>query len=330
MLNQSHIGLDHRELIRLYREALLREGSYEGLEEKVTNKLTRMMVAQKIEEEIDEKQTNALANALPRLVRFGANMLPVMLIFVGVMLLGSAVMPVVGYYVKTLPQARAEKLVLPIPQENVLDVTPLVVAQSSSEDYLSIDEAEATSKAKRGPVIVDAQLDFTNLSNWFDDQMASELVNRTSLLARQSGEYILEIPDLGIENAVVTIGGVDLEESLIQYPGTSLPGKPGAPVIFGHSLLRQFYNPKESNPRRYNTIFSTIMTLEKGDKIYLNYGDVRYTYVVENKTEVKPSDTFILSQDYGVRQLKLVTCTPEGTYLRRGVVTAQLIRDDEG
>jgi len=328
MAKQSHIGLDHRELIRLYREALLREGSYEGLEKKVASKLTRMMVTQKIEEKIDEKQTNALANALPRLVRFGANMLPVMLIFVGVMLLGSAVMPVVGYYVKTLPQANAEKLVLPIPQEHVLDVTPLVVAQGESEDYSSIDEAQALSKARRGPVIVDAQLDFTNLSNWFEDQMASDLTSRTSLLARQSGEYVLEIPELGIENAVVTIGGVNLDKSLIQYPGTSLPGKPGAPVIFGHSLLRQFYNPKESNPRRYNSIFSTIMTLERGDKIYLNYGDVRYTYIVEDKTEVKPSDTYILSQDYGVRQLKLVTCTPEGTYLRRGVVTAQLIRDD--
>jgi LPXTG-site transpeptidase (sortase) family protein len=69
------------------------------------------------------------------------------------------------------------------------------------------------------------------------------------------------------------------------------------------------------------------MTLEKGDRIYLYYGDARYTYMVEAKTEVKPTDTYILSQDYSSRQLKLVTCTPEGTYLRRGVVTAQLIRD---
>ncbi len=328
MLNQSQIGLDHRELISLYREALLREGSYEGLEEQVANKLTRMMVAQKVEEKLDENQTTALANALPRIVRFGANILPALLIFVGVGLLGSAVMPVIGYYAKSLPQARAEKLVLPIPQENVLDVTPLVIAQTSLIDYSNYDEAELNSRTRRGPVIVDAQLDYTNLSNWFEDQMPNDLVNRTSLLARQMGEYTLEIPDLNINNAVVTIGGTDLEESLIHYPGTSLPGKPGAPVIFGHSLLRQFYNPKESNPRRYNSIFSTIMTLKKGDKIYLRYGDVRYTYMVEDITEVKPADTFILAQDYGVRQLKLVTCTPEGTYLRRGVVTAQLIRDD--
>lgn len=70
------------------------------------------------------------------------------------------------------------------------------------------------------------------------------------------------------------------------------------------------------------------MTLEPGDKIYLVYGDIKYTYMVQSTTEVKPTDTYILSQDYNNHQLKIVTCVPEGTSLRRGVVTAQLIRDD--
>ncbi len=47
-------------------------------------------------------------------------------------------------------------------------------------------------------------------------------------------------------------------------------------------------------------------------------------YGVKEKTEVKPTDLFILDQDKSVRELKLVTCTPEGTTLRRGVVTAVL------
>ena len=315
--------LDHQELIKLYRQALL-EGNLNEVQDKVSNKLTRVMVAQQVEEKLDNQHAYSLATALPRVVRFGASLLPAFLIFVGILLLGSAVMPVVGYYLKTLPETRAQTLIAPIPPDQVLDVTPLVVAQTRYQ----LDDDPAAPPLRRGPVIVDAELDYTNLSNWFEDQVVSDLVNRTSLLSRQSGEYVLEIPKLEVYNALVKIGGVDLEESLIQYPGTSLPGKPGAPVVFGHSLLRQFYNPKESNPRRYNSIFSTIMTLEPGDKIYLHYGDVRYTYIVEDKTEVKPTDTYILSQDYSVRQLKLVTCTPEGTYLRRGVVTAQLIRDE--
>lgn len=324
MAKASPIGVDQRELIKLYREALLKEGSYLGVQETVANKMTRMTVAMQVEQGLDAKQTRSLSQALPRLIRYGASLLPAILIFIGAMLLGSALLPILGHYVHSLTAYDASSdLIAPIPPDRILDVTPLVVAQT-----LLPDEDKEAMSSHRGPVIVDAQLDYTNLSNWFEDQLVTDLVNRTSLLSNQMGEYTIEIPKLNIFNAVVKIGGVNLDESLIQYPGTSLPGKPGAPVVFGHSLLRQFYNPKESNPRRYNSIFSTIMTLEKGDKIYLEYADVRYTYVVEGHSEVKPTDTFILSQDYGVRQLKLVTCTPEGTYLRRGVVTAQLIRDD--
>jgi len=46
---------------------------------------------------------------------------------------------------------------------------------------------------------------------------------------------------------------------------------------------------------------------------------------VTDKTDVKPEDTYILAQQYDNRKLKLVTCVPEGTYLRRGVITAELV-----
>jgi sortase A len=67
--------------------------------------------------------------------------------------------------------------------------------------------------------------------------------------------------------------------------------------------------------------------LEPGDRIYITQDNIRYTYVVQSKTDVKPTDTYILSQNYSSRTLKLVTCVPEGTYLRRGVVTAQLVKE---
>jgi LPXTG-site transpeptidase (sortase) family protein len=144
----------------------------------------------------------------------------------------------------------------------------------------------------------------------------------------QVQEYTIDIPTLNITNAVIKVGGSNLDESLIAYPGTAMPGEFGAPVIFGHSVLRQFYNPSEKNPRRYNSIFSTIMTLKPGDKIYVTADGVKYTYLVQDKSEVKPEDVYILNQDFGSKKLKLVTCTPEGTYLRRGVITAQLIQEE--
>src|SRR5258708_871941 len=172
------------------------------------------------------------------------------------------------------------------------------------------------------PKIIKDELDYTNLSNWF-----------TSTTLPQGGqeqdtEYTLDIPGVEIETAKVKLGGSNLDKNLIQYPGTSLPGQAGAPVIFGHSVLRQFYNPQTKNPRRYFSIFSKIMTLENGDKIYLTYNNIKYTYEVRSKSVVQPEDTFILDQHYDSKELKLVTCVPEGTYLQRGVVTAQLIKTE--
>jgi sortase A len=177
------------------------------------------------------------------------------------------------------------------------------------------------------PIVVDTKLDYTNLNNWFADGTLP-MIKQPEEIDTSVTEYRLDIPKVDISNAIVKVGSDNLNKSLAQYQGTALPGKAGSPVIFGHSVLRQFYNPKETNPRRYMSIFSKIMTLQKGDRIYLTVNGAQYTYIVEEKTEVKPIDTYILAQRYDVKQLKLVTCVPEGTYLRRGVVTARLLTND--
>ena len=173
--------------------------------------------------------------------------------------------------------------------------------------------------------MIDEELNYTKLNTWFTGslpELAAGQAQRPDIVK----EFTLDIPSLDIYNAEVKIGGTDLNSSLISYEGTALPGNPGAPVIFGHSVLRQFYNPSEKNPRRYNSIFSTIMTMKNGDEIFVTYDGVKYRYIVQEKAEVQPEDVYILTQQYDARQLKLVTCTPEGTYLRRGVVTAQLVQ----
>lgn len=119
--------------------------------------------------------------------------------------------------------------------------------------------------------------------------------------------YNISIPRLKIENATVALGGEDLTKNLIQYPGTALPGKRGNAVIFGHSTLPSFYDPKN-----YVTIFSTLPTLEKGDDIYVYYDGIEYTYKVESLFEVSPTDIQIFEQNISDSFLSLVTCTPPG------------------
>ncbi|MFH2118652.1 MAG: sortase [Candidatus Paceibacterota bacterium] len=307
-----------QDLVKLYRQALADGVSLDKIEEKVDKLSQKFIAADKQETAEIQYKNKHFRQAIPRALRLGAAILPTVLLLLGFGLVGSATFPIVAYYVGDFSE-NVSALKSPIPLDQLLEVTPLMVANTSVDDG---EEFGQKFQNDNGPVILNSALDYTDLSNWFS---SSELAILTT--PQEAVTYILDIPKLDIHEAEVINGGTDLNRSLIQYPGTALPGQPGSPVVFGHSVLRQFYNPQLNNPRRYNSLFSTIMTLESGDKIYLTQDGVRYTYVVQSKTEVKPTDTYILSQNYNSRLLKLVTCVPEGTYLRRGVITAQLIKE---
>jgi sortase A len=160
-------------------------------------------------------------------------------------------------------------------------------------------------------------VDYTKASNWFEEDNVVFETAETSKVRF----YNLSIPKLGIEDATVAIGGEDLSESLIQYPGTALPGKRGNAVIFGHSILPQFYNPKD-----YLAIFSTLPTIKKSDQVIVRYDGITYTYKVEEIFEVEPTDLEILAQNITDSYVTLITCTPPGHPLRpkRLIVRARL------
>ena len=144
--------------------------------------------------------------------------------------------------------------------------------------------------------------DYTKASNWFPEALPEK-----KIISEKISYYTISIPRLGIEDATVAIGGEDLTKSLIQFPGTAVPGKVGNSVIFGHSILPQFYDPKN-----YLAIFSTLGELRQNDEIDINYDGINYKYKVETKFEVKPTDIQILEQNSNYPTLSLVTCTPPG------------------
>ncbi|MDP3998393.1 MAG: sortase [bacterium] len=169
------------------------------------------------------------------------------------------------------------------------------------------------SRTERGAVAGVATEDLAYARNWFP-QASPQTVPPDSIK-----NYTLSIPKLKIEDAVALVGGEDLSKSLIHYGGTALPGRNGTAVIFGHSVLPQFFNPKS-----YMTIFSTIHTLKKGDRIVVKVDDVEYKYKIFGFEIVDPSNTSFLQQKYDNAYLYLITCTPPGTYLKRLVVKAKL------
>ncbi len=165
------------------------------------------------------------------------------------------------------------------------------------------------------PIPASANVDYTKASNWFPDAKTT-----TNVVTPTVSFYKLSIPRLGITNALVSIGGEDLAQSLIQYPGTALPGQIGNAVIFGHSVLPSFYNPTN-----YLTIFSTLPTLGQGDIITISYDGITYKYQVEEKYEVDPTDVEILNQDESDSFLSLVTCVPPGLQTRRLIIKARIV-----
>lgn len=144
--------------------------------------------------------------------------------------------------------------------------------------------------------------DFTQASNWFVGG-----ANHADFNLSKVEFFTISIPKLKIDHATVAIGGEDLNKSLIQYPGTALPGRPGNTAIFGHSILPIFYNPKN-----YISIFSLLPTLKKGDEIFIDYDGISYVYKVETMFEVMPTDIQVLDQDTSDSFITLVTCVPPG------------------
>lgn len=307
------------QLVQLYRQAIAAGLPLETVQQKIQTFAARSQVTLHVEEQDDRQRLQALRRRLPLRTRIIIHLLPVLFVGLGVFLVSNAAWPILSYFVFPQAEARIGGLLSPVSADAL---------ENPGSPFAS---TPVTTAVEQGPMVVEPimltqDLDYTNLNNWFPEMTeAQSLALQNSGAQLQAEEYVLDIPVVNIEDARVKIGGTDLDKSLIQYPGTAAPGDPGSPVIFGHSVLRQFYNPAVRNPRRYMSIFSKIMTLRTGDRIYVTSNGVRYAYEVTEKTEVKPTDTFILEQNFDTRTLKLVTCVPEGTYLRRGVVTARLV-----
>lgn len=211
---------------------------------------------------------------------------------VGLFLIGNAVFPLVYYQLVVSPKFALK------PGES------FAFAQESTDQSYNLASSIEL-------------IDYTKLSNWISgiDQIPSQ---------SETVSYKLSIPKLGIRNAIVNVGGNDLKKSLIQYPGTSLPGKPGNPIIFGHSTL-----PQLSRTTDYKSIFSFLPTkLTEGDALWVDIDGVTYKYFVERMVEMGPNDLSILAQRYDDSYLTLVTCVPPGTYMKRLVVRARITKTD--
>lgn len=110
-----------------------------------------------------------------------------------------------------------------------------------------------------------------------------------------------------------------LRGGVVHYPGTAKPGQYGNVFMTGHSS----YYPWDSG--KFKDVFATLNKLEVGDRYFVYYGQIKYTYEVVGKKEVQPSNVDVLYQPNDKKVSTLMTCTPVGTTLRRLIITAEEI-----
>ncbi len=114
-----------------------------------------------------------------------------------------------------------------------------------------------------------------------------------------------------------------LENGVVHYPSTVLPGQNGNAAFFGHSSNNIF------NPGKYKFAFVLLHELVNGDVFYLTYQGKVYAYQVFNRQIVSPNDVSVLNDTYGkTATATLITCDPPGTSINRLVVTGEQISPD--
>ncbi len=109
-----------------------------------------------------------------------------------------------------------------------------------------------------------------------------------------------------------------LQNGVVHYPGTSLPGETGNVVVTGHSS----YFPWDAG--RFKDVFALLIDVVEGDKIVVYYGQDKYIYEVDEIEIVLPEDIEVLKQT-PEDKLTLITCYPVGTNLKRLIVSAKPI-----
>jgi len=110
-----------------------------------------------------------------------------------------------------------------------------------------------------------------------------------------------------------------LENGVVHYANTGLPGEVGNNVIFGHST-NNFWNSG-----KYKTAFVLLDRLELDDTLEIHYESKRYIYQIYEKKVINPDDFSIITQGVTEPIVTLVTCTPPGTSWQRLVIQARQI-----
>lgn len=132
-------------------------------------------------------------------------------------------------------------------------------------------------------------------------------------------QFKLSVPRLKLDQSIVYVDNNDLSKGLSQLPGSALPGEKGNVFISGHSALSPLLGIKKAP-------FAKLMDLKKGDEIFIEAANTKFTYKVVDIKVVDPKDLSVIPPPDSLgRYISLMTCVPPGLNFKRLVVIGKMV-----
>jgi LPXTG-site transpeptidase (sortase) family protein len=137
----------------------------------------------------------------------------------------------------------------------------------------------------------------------------------------------LEIPKISISVPIIFANSTNisvleknLDQGVVYYPGSVLPGQAGQAIILGHSA------PPGWPKTKHDWVFTDLEKLTVGDLILVDLNNKQYTYIVKQKTIIArgadiPEDSASATNNV----LTLISCWPPGKDYQRIAVQAELL-----
>lgn len=139
----------------------------------------------------------------------------------------------------------------------------------------------------------------------------------TAPLTYTSGPNRLSIPSIGVEQEIMEAVSIEeIHEKVWRRPNTSMPDIGGNTVLVAHRYA--------SIGGYRSSTFYHLPKILPGDKIYVTWDKVKYTYEVLDTQVVDPQDLWV-EEPTDASILTLYTCTPLWTSDKRFVVRAKLL-----
>lgn len=152
------------------------------------------------------------------------------------------------------------------------------------------------------------------------------LPNNSAIAETVPPNPLITIPKINVSAPIVFPAGTtnapnydpELENGVVHYPNTALPGQAGNSVIFGHSSNDWW------QPGNYKFVFVLLDKIVPGDTFSVNYNSKRYIYQVTNTKIVEATDLSVLAPTADPT-ITLISCWPAGTSLKREIVQGKQI-----